>query len=736
MSKTGKGISRIVLPLLAGVALPVAAQAQDAGGQGRAAVGQRDGSEDIVVTARQRQETLQRVPDAITAFTATKIENSGIRKVADFMALTPNLTFRTNESFQNGDIRIAMRGISNGLLGWSSVNVIVDGVPASSLQEIDASALSDIERIEVLRGPQSALYGAGAIAGAINLVTRAPSNAFEGKAMVSYEEGNDLRVAATSSGALIQDKLFVRLNGSLRDSDGLIKSASNGINLDFVRQQTVSLRVIAKPVDDLQIDLRGAYLHDRSGALYQDKIATADQINSFGGNTRARRDHPGVQKRDLYQLSARVQLDTELGTLASVTGYTRLNQRLDNGSICYDDPNDPAVIATPTVPGSDCMFAPAFGNAAQPGEVIDNVYLSRDRYRTLTQDIRFVSNSDQAVRWVLGASYLRRKRVNGFDAGLTIAPTGAFFNIFPSWDRGNDRWWGAYAQLSIDLASNIELTGALRYDDQRYRNTRYTDSSLTTVLPVFDSQGRLVATQQRNKNSVQPKGQLSFRPTEKVMTYATVSKGFRAGFFSTGNYTAAEKTINYEIGLKSQALDNALTFNAALFHIDYSNQQLSIGIATPPFLVPVTIPKTRINGAETELTLRAAPGLTLGGSLSYLDSQIAGGGGRPPYAPKWSGTATLDYVHELATDLRLRFHADGRWNGPIFLGQAETQRIPDKTFVNLRLGVEFDRYRITAFARNALNTRQTEIDLFPVAGGFVRARNKPRSLGVEGVVTF
>ncbi len=149
----------------------------DAADEGQAA---SSGSlEEITVTARRREENLQSVPDSITAFTAATIVNSGIKTIADLAQLTPSLNFRDGRAFAAGfSTTCACGGIGQGQQGWPGVAFIVDGVPTDSPDALTSGSLEDVERIEVLRGPQSALYGAGAIAGAINIITKRPTDEF------------------------------------------------------------------------------------------------------------------------------------------------------------------------------------------------------------------------------------------------------------------------------------------------------------------------------------------------------------------------------------------------------------------------------------------------------------------------------------------------------------------------------------------------------------------------------
>jgi iron complex outermembrane receptor protein len=348
--------------------------------------------EEIVVTARKREESLQRVPDAVTAFTAAAIEQAGIGQVSDFAALTPNLTFQEGTAFRAGQFNLSMRGIGNGQEGWTSVSYIVDGVPAGSTDAINSGSLQDIERIEVLRGPQSALYGFNAIAGAINVITRSPTNDWAYQAGVAYGKGDDRELRGAVSGPLIPDKLLVRVAGSWREADGLIESASNGLDLDFKRHRQVRTRLLFTPIGAVSLDLHATFAHERNGSTYQDKVPSTEFLDDFSGRYDARRGFAGADERDLYQLAARLQWDFERFAFVSVTGYNDIEQHIQS-SLCYDDPDDPIL---PDANGNaQCLLGPAFGSAAAAGEPIDDFF---DSATTSARSPRTCASNPAAAR--------------------------------------------------------------------------------------------------------------------------------------------------------------------------------------------------------------------------------------------------------------------------------------------------------------------------------------------------
>ena len=699
--------------------------------------------DEIVVTARKREENVQEVPDAVTVFSGAKLESAGIKTVGDFMVLIPNLTFQDGANFRSGAVQMTMRGVGNGESGWAPVTYVVDGVAAGSIDAINSGTLQDIERIEVLRGPQSALYGAGAIAGAINVITRKPTNEMESKIKILHGKGNDTQVSGMVSGPVATDRLYFRVNGSHRNSDGLIKSASNGLDLDFEEHKKLSGRLIYTPSDSLEIDFRAEYLEEHNGSTYQEKIASTDihLLDTFNSVTEPRRRAPGVDDRTLNKFSLKIDWDFSWGTLSSITGYSDLEQQIQVG-ICWDDPDDPAVDVDPITPGSQvgCTFGPVVGSQAVAGETVDNLFDALDNFETITQDFRITSPGEQSLRWLLGVQAMEREAFNGFDAGIIVAPNDTFVNIFPRWDARDDSWWGVYAQLSYDITEKLELTLAGRHDDNTYENTQYADRDQSLVIQNTTSDGTLVNTVQETKTAFQPKVQLSYQWSDDLMTYFTWAEGFRAGFFASGAFTAPEATTNYEIGVKGSWLNDRLVTNAAIFHIDYSNQQFTSLLAVPPFRQSVTIPETEIDGAEFESTLSVNEYLTMAVSIGYVDARLSTTGVQSPYTSRWTSTFQADYFYPLNDLWNLNIHGDYRYHSSLFLQRNEDpiSMVPSKDFLNIRVSLTNANWVLGVFAKNVFDTREAIRTLAAVGpfGEIIRGQNKPRSYGVELQYTF
>lgn len=323
------------------------------------------------------------------------LEAAGVKEVGDFVQMTPNITLR--EAYRAGVTLITIRGITTGQQGWAPVTYVVDGVPAGSLDAINLGALVGVERIEVLKGPQSALYGAGAIAGAINVITKDPTDEFESEGRVSLGKGRDVQTALSVSGPVVADSVLFRLDGYYRKGDGVLED-QDGDHLDFERQGDIRGKLLFN-WSDVKLDVRAHYTDIRAGAAYQEFLppsAEADGLlDDFDHSPGISRGILGVENRTAREAS--VKLDWELGgaTLTSISAYSKLDQDL-YGSTSWQTP-----------PGFG--FCGPIGGAGEPPGCFQVLV---DDFEVMSQDLRLTSRSDQRLRWLVGAAYLDREAGN------------------------------------------------------------------------------------------------------------------------------------------------------------------------------------------------------------------------------------------------------------------------------------------------------------------------------------
>ena len=684
--------------------------------------------EEIVVTARHRQESLQDVPIAVTAFDAAKIEAAGITDIDGFINLTPN--FIAREAFRSGVTYLTIRGITTGQQGFAPITYVVDGVKASSLDAVNQGVLFDLERIEVLKGPQSALYGAGAIAGAVNVITKEPANEFEGQVKLGYAEGDDFTFRGSISGPIKEDLLTFRLSAYYRNTDGLINTTT-GDDLDFEEQGALRGRLLFTPNETLSIELRAAYSEIEAGAAKQEYLTDISLLNTFNSQTQVQRGILGEEKRDILDLSGKIDIELPFATLTSISGYLEMDQDLFGSASWIRPPalGEPPVIGLfgPILGENAVAPAMGFGPMGPTGDAIDHFQSLVDDIEIFTQDVRLTSNAEGRFRWVAGFEYINREIVNGLTLGTTN-PQNTSLNFVNRFDERKDEIWGVYVQVNVDITDALELTVSGRYDEDDY-TTRLFDPVTGTTISSQDSSGNLVDKLTANDSKFQPKVTLSYNWLEDLLTYASYSEGYRFGFFNTGNITAPEETKNYEFGFKSTLFDGRATFNGAVFYIEYSNQQLTNAIGEPPFRITTNIPESDILGFELEGTARITENLGLSAGIGYLDTEISELNRELDAVPEMTANVALDYAYFISNDLEIVGRFDWRHQGEFILSRGVFE-IDAVDFIDLRLGLRKNNWSVTGFLKNALDEQYaTEPIHF---GTFIaRAFSPPRSTGVE-----
>jgi iron complex outermembrane receptor protein len=634
-----------------------------------------EGVEEIMVTARKREERLRDVPDSITALSAAAIEQSGVRTVKDVATLVPNLTIV--ETQQPGTELINIRGMGQIRNGEPPVAVIIDGVQLSSGYQFTQD-LFDVERIEVLKGPQGAVYGRNAIGGAINIVTRKPGNEFEGFVKGSYGTGDDFRLSAAVSGPIVADKLMFRASGSLRDFDGDITNVLLNEKANGEESENFRLNLLGQLSEDISVDVRYSRMDLDAGAAWYSFVPPGGDINTV---------YPvapnllGQAERVLNDASIKIDVDLDAVTLTSITAYSKISSGVFE----------------------DFDFLPQdFFHAEQ--------YL---RQKSWSQELRLSSNGDGPLKWMVGGYYLDISK--DLDSEIYIRPdAGDFVVPFPipeptlfSATRSSDdnKSYAAFAHASYRVMESLELAAALRYDiDDRQQFDRVT-------LETFNKKFK----------SWQPKFQASFFINEDAMVYASVGKGFRSGGFNANDRITrifgAETNWNYELGTKLSGFDNRLLFNAAVFYTEVNDRQVyNLDILTAAQVITTPIEKADIKGVEADITARLLEGLDVQAAVGFMDTKIkrydtsvyaglpiAGDytGNKLPQTPGYSYAFAVQYAFSPVDELTLTSRAEVNGNGGDYYWEIDNADKREAiTLVNLRLSAEYRNFTLTGFVTN------------------------------------
>ena len=716
--------------------------------------------EEVVVTARRRDEAIQNVPVTVNVFTEQAIESAGIESPRDFVAMVPNMTLVEVQNVGNSFITI--RGISQARNSEPSVAVLVDGVLETNPYQFDQE-LTDIREIEVLKGPQGAVYGRNAIGGAILIHTVDPSDHFSGAARVGVGNGTSEKAQVAVSGPIDSaGTLKVRASLNYYNTDGYRQNAFLDRKADPYRDYSGRLRLLWKPSDQWSADLRALFDRVETTAFYYiiPRNLEANPFASFTTPPNAndvtsaiQNSNVGADNRDVADVALKFDFNLGPGTLTAVSDYNRTKE-IDTGD-AYDFRPITTSIAYNCPP---CFLGPRPPPTAAQGGPFD---LSQSQFidvTTYSQELRFTSSRIGGFSWIAGAYYVHTERFistdNLFDRGAGVPavyetprvdpanPYATNTNITFLSDSQNNNAWAVFGDATYEFTKQLELDAAIRYDEDQRQNTTRTP---TEFLP--DSTAKTGEVRKHTFDSAQPKGTLRYKPADNVTLYGGWSRGFRSGGFNqTGVGAVAQASGNlgvhdlfnaeiaetWEVGLKSQFLDRRLGANLALYYTDSHDGYFFYFDATTSTQNLGNL-DARYKGGELELTARATDWLDLYANFGYTDGKVTHMedptvvGNKPPLLTKNTVNAGFQ-VHEplgggLNGVLRLDYQMIGRtWWDPKNL----TSRDPID-LLGLRAGVEADRWSVTAWSKNLTN-KLYNAEFSP--GGFLW-RAIPRQYGVE-----
>jgi iron complex outermembrane receptor protein len=583
--------------------------------------------EEVTVTARRRAESILDAPYAVTAFTAEAIADAGIQRVEDVIGLTSNVTLATSQGI--GTAFLSIRGITQVRNGESPVATVIDGVAQFSAIQF-RQELFDLESIEVVKGPQGALYGRNATGGAFIINTRRPGNESDGYLTAGIGDGSEYSVEGSFGGALIEDKLFGRISAKYVDRKGYLTNITRQEKADRFEDLTLRGRMIWEPSDNLTLDFRANVNQHKGrgiGFQYQAVDIAEDGITAIGFGTDTgpidannvlpvRDNNLDLGERDMLDLAMKIDWDTPYGTLISTTAYTDLEEWSDSDQFPYTNAR-----SSPALFGFDGTQTGFFDISA------------------VSQELRFISPADQRVRWEVGASYLDWDRFVSLSTGVDTGAGITRIERMPSFDPrnpttsfladDNDNTAKAiFGQLGIDITEQFELSFALRYDKEE--RTQF-------VSPLQFPAGAPGQTNRATFDKTQPKVTLRYQPSDSSNWYVTWGEGFRSGQFNQNGIAEVaasvgllgvsdiadqEDTSSYEVGYKGQFANNRLRLSAALFDTDVDGQHFFSFIGAISAQILTNIDKVDLKGGEIDLTYQATDNLQVYGSYGYTDSEI------------------------------------------------------------------------------------------------------------------
>jgi iron complex outermembrane recepter protein len=714
--------------------------------------------QEIIVTARKRDESILNVPITVNVFTAQEIQSAGIESPRDFVAMVPNMTMVETQNVGNSFITI--RGISQARNSEPSVAVLVDGVLETNPYEF-SQELYDVRQIEVLKGPQGALYGRDAIGGAIIISTADPSDHFEGTSRVGVGNGLSEKAQVAISGPLDSaGTLRYRASLSFYNTDGYLQNVYLDRKADPYRDDSGRLRLVWKPADEFSADLRFMYDWTDTTAYYF-VIPRADEGNPFSdfstpGNANdttspIQNNNLGTDYRNILDTALKLDYSPGYGTFTSISDFNHTRE-IDTG-----DAYDFRPVTT-----SD-NYALTGGVPAALGGPFDESQSQYIDVKTWSQELRFTSPTVGGFSWIGGAYYVHTERFistgNLADRGLgapavyytaLVDPTNPFAtNTNQTFlaDSQTNNAWAVFADATYQFTPQWEFDAAIRYDRDHRENTTDTPTQFLPTTTSFTGEQRTVT-----YSATQPKGTLRYKPDEDWTFYGGWSRGFRSGGFNQTGVGAvarengvlgvndtfnAEVADTTEIGFKSQFPDQHLTLDADVFYTKSTNGYFFVYIAADSTQNLGNLNAT-YKGAELSLTLRPTDRINLYAGFGYTDSKITGMadptviGNQAPLVSRDTINAGAQYQQPLGNGLtgtaRLDYQNIGRtWWEPYNI----TSRDP-VNLVDLRLGLKAEKWTLTAWSKNLTNTTyNAEFSPGNVGGSGFLWRALPRRYGLD-----
>jgi iron complex outermembrane receptor protein len=702
--------------------------------------------EEIVVTARKRDEAFRDVPVTVNVFTAQTIQAAGIQRPADYIAMVPNM--QLVETQNAGNAFVVIRGISQARNSEPSVAVLVDGVAQTNPAQFNQE-LFDIQQIEVLKGPQGGLYGRNAIGGAILITTAAPTDTFTGSVKLGVGNENSYRAQGDISGPL-SDTLKYRASVAYYETDGFLDNTFLNEKADPVEDLSGRLRLLWEPSDAFTADLRFSVDNLDTKALYF-VIPRAVEANPFSivsdannVSTPITLDNPGINERDLWNAALKLDFDVGGGTLTSISSYDDTEEILTGDAFDFR-------------PAPQSIFQVLLGTDLNQSQFLD--------VQAYSQEIRYTSPTEGRVRWIAGAYYVHTDRfistTNMVDTGNGVFPvyeTPSTNPLNPSAtflaDEQDQDAWSVFADVVFEVTDKFEIDAAIRYDEDKRENTTKTPQGFIPQPDPPPAPPTVFTGDVRSHtwSEPQPKLTLRYKPAENMTLYGGYSRGFRSGGFNQTGVGAvaddngvfgvndlfeAEIADTYELGFKGQFMDQRLNVGATLFQTESENSYFFVFLAANSTQNLGNL-DADYEGAEIELSARPTDRLDLYLSYAYTDSEITKMedpsvvGNEAPLVSRHTANAGVQYRQPLGDALDLTFRVDYRQTGETWWEPYNVTSRDTIDVVDARLSLGGDKWMATAWGKN-LNDEEYNQEFSP--GGFL-FKALPQRYGVEFLYKF
>lgn len=686
-------------------------------------------SEDIIVTARQRKETLLEAPVAVSAISGEQLMKQGTTDTRDLVKIAPSLTIDRAPNGNGGAISLRGIGTSFGNPGFDqAVSVNVDGIQTGRAR-IMMLGMLDLAQVEVMKGPQALFFGKNSPAGVVSLTSAGPTSKWEGYARAGYEFVADEAIGEGAISGPLSNSIGARFAFRYRNMDGWLRNTAGQLtsspfagpsNLpqapatkrpgeeEFVGRLTLAYNPEGSPFN-ATLKLAGAKYDDdgpSSGMQLYDCGAFTTPILVYGGNPAVAVDPFGDCKFDRkFSRGALPDGYADNWPLARQNPYTKLNMMLGTLQANYD--LDTLKITSVT------------GYYKSKDEHFDNydatVFMGydaseREKFRSISQEFRILSEFDSPVNFMAGV-YYQNTKLDFYNTSLiALVPVDPATGKYHTWEKpsvAKGKTYSVFGQLIWDIAPQIEFAGGVRYTHETkdsWTTNSYAHPRLSGT--VLAAQGKMF-TDHFTDNNYSPEATLTWRPNTDTTAYIAYKTGYKSGGFSVGSNlvpgTISEESLRFkseqikgfEGGLKARLFDRRLTVTSSIYSYKYSNLQVtSFDAALTTYRIN-NAASARIKGVEVELAARPVDWLSLNGALAYNHARFLeylgacwGGqtdalgcnvrnsngsfsqnlAGKPlARAPNWTGNVGFDITLPATSDWQIGLNGNARYSSKYFV---------------------------------------------------------------------
>jgi iron complex outermembrane receptor protein len=682
MSMLRRTVTQCLLAAAGAAAVAPLATAQDAARSG--------GLEEIVVTAQKRAESAQDVPIALSVFGAEDLEAANIRRIEEIVLRTPNFTMmRVNV----GEPQFYIRGVgsnSDSAAGDPTVGVFQDEIYIGRISGA-AFEVFDMQRVEVLRGPQGTLFGRNTSGGAVNFIPNRPEQDFFASAELSLGNYDSIEGRAVLNGG-ITDSLAGRLSVSHREHGGYSENITTGAELDDEDNWSARGQLLFTPTDASRLLLGYDFVKDDNAGNARVPYPVFDTgqvgpVNNlvlgalrrlWPAGSDVRKSYSvaeSFQERDINGLTVRFESDASYGSWTLLGGWRKVELSW------YEDLDGLKPYGPPTT-----------------SWVLQNRNITDEDAEQYSLEARLASPADSRLKWVAGLYYFTEEvnRNETFVTQFSLIPAaGGDVTFIQDIDSST---YAAFGQLTYPFTDALSVTAGLRYSNdekdahQVARNNVPTDT--TPGIPLFPGQPYDIQADD-SWGSTTGKLAVDYRLGGSHLLYASASKGFKSGIYPSqsnntplapaGEATPPEEVWSYEAGAKTEWFDNTLRVNLALFYMDYQDLQL-FRLDSALRLVTFTEDTTN-KGAELEILAAPAEGLETGLNVAYLSAEVDGGvndGAQLPRAPEYSFGGFAQYQWPFAGGT-MGMRADFKWTDNYRTEIAYNTGSPEADAANARI---------------------------------------------------